>query len=159
MRYGFLAARELNVCAKFQVSSSKTVSATLRTYKHIPYIHIQTYSRQTERWNRRNPGQTKYVADLRTGQYTVQFRDYYWFVKGTSFPLIVSIFKSRDFRPCIFTMAWYESRLFSSLCGIHNSIKLTRDKWLIKNEGRQGRTGEKKWSRLAKWFVTTTKKT
>ena len=32
MRYGFLAARELNVCAKFQVSSSKTVAATLRTY-------------------------------------------------------------------------------------------------------------------------------
>ena len=32
MRYGFLAARELNVCAKFQVRSSKTVAATLRTY-------------------------------------------------------------------------------------------------------------------------------
>ena len=31
MRYGFLATRELNVCAKFQARRSKTVAATDRT--------------------------------------------------------------------------------------------------------------------------------
>ena len=34
MSYAFLATWELNVCAKFQVRSSKTVAATLRTYIH-----------------------------------------------------------------------------------------------------------------------------
>ena len=31
MRYRFLATRELNVCEKFPVRSSRTVTATLRT--------------------------------------------------------------------------------------------------------------------------------
>ena len=38
----FLGTRKLNVCAKFQVRSSKTVAATLRTY-------IQTYTVHTDR--------------------------------------------------------------------------------------------------------------
>ena len=98
MRDPFLATRELNICAKFQVRSSKTVAATLRTNIHIPYIH-RTYRGETGETR----GKPKYVAELRTGQNTVQvceivqFSDQYWSVKGTDqwestdFPLSVSI--------------------------------------------------------------------
>ena len=43
MRDPFLATRQLNVCAKFQVRSSKTVAATLRTYIHTYTVHCCTY--------------------------------------------------------------------------------------------------------------------
>ena len=70
MRHSFLAPRELNACAKFQVRSSE--AATLRTYIHkyihIPYIKTYRQKGETgETW-----GKPKYVAELRTVQYTVQ---------------------------------------------------------------------------------------
>ena len=68
MRDPFLATRELNVCAKFQVHSSNTVAATLRTNKQIYTVH--TYRQRSEIGETR--GKPKYVAELRTGQYTVQ---------------------------------------------------------------------------------------
>ena len=54
MRYGFLATRELNVCAKFQARRSKTVAATDRTDRQ-----------KSETGETR--GKPKYVARLRTG--------------------------------------------------------------------------------------------
>ena len=70
MRYGFLATRELDVCAKFKVCSSKTGAATLRTYIYrTPDIHIP-YEQKGETGESR--GKPKYVAELRTGRYTVQ---------------------------------------------------------------------------------------
>ena len=71
----------------------------IQTYKHtyIPtYIHtntvhtlyIHTYI-QTNRERGETRGRPKYIAELHTGQYTVevcetvQFSGRYWFVKGT----------------------------------------------------------------------------
>ena len=68
MRHPFLAARELDVCAKFEIRSSKTVAATLRTTP--VHTYIQTYKQRGETgetW-----GKPMYVAELHTGQYTVQ---------------------------------------------------------------------------------------
>ena len=46
MRNSFLATWELNVCAKFQVRSSKTVAATLRTYTVHTNIHTDRRVKQ-----------------------------------------------------------------------------------------------------------------
>ena len=59
MRYGFLATRELNVCAKFQARRSKTVAATDRTDRQ------NTDRQKSETGETR--GKPKYVARLRTG--------------------------------------------------------------------------------------------
>ena len=67
MRDQFLATLELNVCAKFQVHSLKTVAATLRTYIHCTY---RQKGETGETW-----GKPKYVAELRPGLYTVQIRE------------------------------------------------------------------------------------
>ena len=64
MRYGFLAARKLNKCAKFQVRSSKTVAATLQTYT------VHTYRQKGETGE--TMGKQKYVPRLRTGQIQIQ---------------------------------------------------------------------------------------
>ena len=65
------SAWELHVCAKFQINSSKTVVATFRTYLVHTYGYIHRTYRQKgeigETWDKPN-----YVANLRTGPYTVQ---------------------------------------------------------------------------------------
>ena len=78
MRYGFLATRYLNVCAKFQVSTSKTVAATLRTYIYRTYIHTQE-----------KPG----ANQVRRGApYRLVYSTGLW--NSTGFPLNVSIIYS-----------------------------------------------------------------
>ena len=71
MRYRFSATWELNACGKIQVRSSKTVAATLHTYRQK--------GETGETWAGGKPS----TPELRTGQYTVQVCDKYWFVKGT----------------------------------------------------------------------------
>ena len=87
MRYGFLATRYLNVCAKFQVSTSKTVAATLRTYIYRTYIH--TYIHTDRQVKQEKPG----ANQVRRGApYRLVYSTGLW--NSTGFPLNVSIIYS-----------------------------------------------------------------
>ena len=74
MIHQFLATLTPNVCAKFKIRSSKTVTATLRTNKH------RTYRQRSE--TREARSKPKYVSTVQVCD-TVQFSDLYWFSKGT----------------------------------------------------------------------------
>ena len=70
MRDPFLATRQLNVLAKLQVRSSKTVAATLQTNKYTyKQTYIHTYRQRSETGVTR--GKPNNVVSLRTRQYTV----------------------------------------------------------------------------------------
>ena len=139
MRDPLLGTRELNVCAKFQVRSSKTVAATLWTNKHI-YIH-RTYRQKVETGE--TGGKPKYVAGLRTRQYTVhicetvQFSDEYWFVKGTGqwkgtgFPLSVSTYRQKG--------ETGETR--GKPIQICETVQFSDEFWFVKSTGQLKGTG------------------
>ena len=70
MRDVFLATRELNICVKIQVCSSKTVAASLRTNK---YTYIQTDRQRIE------TGETR--GKTSTSRSSVPVSIKYWFAK------------------------------------------------------------------------------